>query len=111
METKSLVSFGGRRSPVKPDATSGGGGGLDTPVRPIPIRSFSPVPPPAGDEVQSPAPEKPYQGVGRLIDEWQRKTAETEVPRSPRRRGGGTVTGATASPRRAGVIAGRGAQD
>ena len=117
VETKSLVSYMGRRSPVKPDATSGvgvgggGGGGLDTPVRPIPIRSFSPVPPPAGDEVQSPAPEKPYQGVGRLIDEWQRKTAETEAPRSPRRRGGGTVTGATASPRRAGVIAGRGAQD
>ena len=112
-ETKSLASYGGRRSPVKLEATGGasGGGGLNAPVRPIPTRSYSPVPPPAGDEVQSPAPEKPYQGVGRLIDQWQRKTAEGEAPRSPRRKGGGTVTSATASPRRAGVIAGRGAQD
>jgi AP2-associated kinase len=97
--------------------TSGGeGGGLDAPVRPIPKRSFSPAPPAVGDDVQSPAPEKPYQGVGRLIDEWQRKTAADagDAPRSPvsrRKGGGGAGTGATASPRRAGVIAGRGAQD
>lgn len=122
IDRKSSVSYSGRRSPIKSNATggvgggtSGGEGGLDAPVRPIPKRSFSPVPPATGDEVQSPAPEKPYQGVGRLIDEWQRKTADAgESPRSPasrRRGGGGAGTGVTASPRRAGVIAGRGAQD
>jgi len=123
MERKVSASYGGgRRSPIKFDvAGSGGGGGggggsggLDLPVNPIPKRAFSPVPPAASDEVQVPSPERPYQGVGRLIDEWQRKTADTEVPRSPvsrRRGGGGTGTGATASPRRAGVIAGRSAYD
>ncbi len=116
-ERKSSVAYTGRRSPIKTDATAGagvGGGGLDAPMRPIPMRSFSPAPPAMSDDVQSPSPEKPYQGVGRLIDEWQRKTADAEAPRSPvsRRRGdGGIGTGATASPRRAGVIAGRGAQD
>jgi AP2-associated kinase len=118
VERKSSASYSGRRSPMKFDATSGisggGGAGLDAPVRPIPMRSFSPVPPATADEVQSPSPEKPYQGVGRLIDEWQRKTADGDTPRSPasrRRGGGGTGTSVTASPRRAGVIAGRGAQD
>jgi AP2-associated kinase len=122
VESKPSVSYSGRRSPMKSNATggvggstSGGGGGLDALVRPIPKRSFSPAPPATGDEVQSPAPEKPYQGVGRLIDEWQRKTADGgEAPRSPvsrRRGGGGAGTDATASPRRAGVIAGRGGQD
>ena len=122
VERKSPVSYSGRRSPIKFNATggigggtSGGEGGLDALVRPIPKRSYSPAPPATGDDVQSPAPEKPYQGVGRLIDEWQRKTADAgEPPRSPvsrRRGGGGTGTSATASPRRAGVIAGRGAQD
>jgi len=118
MERKPSASYGsGRRSPVKPDATTGGGGGLDIPVRPVPMRSVSPVNAPAGEEASATTAEKPYHGVGRLIDEWQRKTADADAPRSPvsRRRGGGGVggagTGATASPRRAGVIAGRGAQD
>ena len=118
MERKPSASYGsGRRSPVKPDATTGGGGGLDIPVRPAPIRAASPVNAPAGEEASTATAERPYHGVGRLIDEWQRKTADAEAPRSPvsRRRGGGGVggagTGATASPRRAGVIAGRGAQD
>jgi AP2-associated kinase len=121
-ERKSTTSYSGRHSPMKSNATGGvgggtggGDGGLDAPVRPIPKRSFSPAPLATSDDVQSPAPEKPYQGVGRLIDEWQRKTADAgDTPRSPvsrRRGGGGTGTGATASPRRAGVIAGRGAQD
>jgi len=117
MERK--ASYGGRRSPIKFDAAGGSGGGgiggLDAPVNPIPKRSFSPVPPPAvSDEVQAPSPERPYQGVGRLIDEWQRKTADTEAPPSPvsrRRGGGGAGTGAAMSPRRAGVIAGRGPHD
>jgi AP2-associated kinase len=82
-------------------------------------RSVSPINIPAGEEasMMTTTAERPYQGVGRLIDQWQRKTADVEAPRSPvsRRRGGGGVggagAGATASPRRAGVIAGRGPQD
>ncbi|KAI9508366.1 hypothetical protein F5148DRAFT_1355962 [Russula earlei] len=110
MERKASASYGGRRSPIKFDATSGGG---LVPASPISRRSVSPVPPAVSDEPPVSSPERPYQGVGRLIDEWQRKTADAEAPRSPvsRRRGGGTGTGATASPRRAGVIAGRGAHD
>ncbi|KAI9455909.1 hypothetical protein BJY52DRAFT_1188128 [Lactarius psammicola] len=112
VERKLSASYGGgRRSPTKIDFTTGG---LDAPARPAPKRSPSPVPPVAGDEAQPSSPERPYQGVGRLIDQWQRKTADAEPPRSPvsRRRGGAASgTGATASPRRAGVIAGRGTQD
>ena len=106
------ASYGGRRSPTKPDTASGGG--LEAPARPVQRRSPSPALPAAGDDSQPPSPEKPYQGVGRLIDEWQRKTADADGPRSPvsRRRGGGMAgTGASASPRRAGVLAGRGGQD
>ena len=115
VERKTSASYGaGRRSPTKIDFTSAGGG-LDAPARPVPRRSPSPAIPVVGDEAQSPSPDRPYQGVGRLIDQWQRKTADTtEVPRSPvsRRRGGAVAgTGATASPRRAGVVAGRGTQD
>ncbi|KAF7302871.1 Protein kinase domain-containing protein [Mycena kentingensis (nom. inval.)] len=41
-------------------------------------------------EQRSPSPDRPYQGVGKLIDQWQRKTAETEAPArgSPSKRGG-----------------------
>ena len=118
LERKSSASYGaGRRSPTKIDFTTAGAaaGGLEAPVRPVPRRSPSPaMPVAAGDEAQPPEPDRPYQGVGRLIDQWQRKTADAEVPRSPvsRRRGGAVGgTGATASPRRAGVVAGRGTQD
>lgn len=38
---------------------------------PLPARTIQPSPPP-----HSPAPERPYQGVGKLIDQWQRKTEE-----------------------------------
>ena len=116
LERKSSASYGaaGRRSPTKIDFTTAGAGGLEAPARPVPRRSPSPAMPIAGDEAQPPSPDRPYQGVGRLIDQWQRKTADAEVPRSPvsRRRGGAVGgTGATASPRRAGVVAGRGTQD
>ncbi|KAF8079003.1 hypothetical protein FPV67DRAFT_1648584 [Lyophyllum atratum] len=33
-------------------------------------------------ESGSSSPERPYQGVGKLIDQWQRKTAEADPPRS-----------------------------
>ncbi|KAJ7084744.1 hypothetical protein C8R43DRAFT_317737 [Mycena crocata] len=40
-----------------------------------------------GDE-RSPSPERPYQGVGKLIDQWQRKTAEPDRgPTGPKRGG------------------------
>ncbi|KAK7465510.1 Ark- serine/threonine protein kinase, variant 2 [Stygiomarasmius scandens] len=45
------------------------------------------------------SPERPYQGVGRLIDQWQRKTAETESTRTPiPSKRGGFVT------KRAGIV-------
>ncbi|KAF5368418.1 hypothetical protein D9758_002156 [Tetrapyrgos nigripes] len=51
-------------------------------------------------DTRSPSPERPYQGVGRLIDQWQRKTAETEATRTPvpAKRGGGFVA------KRAGIV-------
>ncbi|KAJ7838733.1 hypothetical protein B0H14DRAFT_2513095 [Mycena olivaceomarginata] len=45
------------------------------------------------DEARSPSPERPYQGVGKLIDQWQRKTVDTDGPgRGPvgGKRGGGS---------------------
>jgi len=48
----------------------------------IPVRK--PVtPPPEAHPSRSPSPEKPYQGVGKLIDQWQRKTADAESERHP----------------------------
>jgi AP2-associated kinase len=42
-----------------------------------------------GDE-RSISPERPYQGVGKLIDQWQRKTAEATTPRTTIGRGRGS---------------------
>ncbi|KAF9024135.1 hypothetical protein BDZ89DRAFT_1017791 [Hymenopellis radicata] len=50
-------------------------------------------------EVRSPSPDKPYQGVGKLIDQWQRKAAEPDV-RAPTPKRGGLVA------KRAGLISG-----
>ncbi|KAF8971667.1 hypothetical protein BDZ97DRAFT_1136609 [Flammula alnicola] len=33
------------------------------------------------DEPRSPSPERPYQGVGKLIDQWQKKSAEADQSR------------------------------
>lgn len=35
---------------------------------------------------RSPSPERPYQGVGKLIDQWQRKTAEADQGKLPPKR-------------------------
>ncbi|KAF9270679.1 hypothetical protein L218DRAFT_889328 [Marasmius fiardii PR-910] len=51
--------------------------------------------------VRSPSPERPYQGVGKLIDQWQRKTAETENPKGPLPKRGGYVA------KRAGLVNGQ----
>ena len=34
--------------------------------------------PPSNSEDRSSSPERPYQGVGKLIDQWQKKTAEAD---------------------------------
>ncbi|KAJ3569732.1 hypothetical protein NP233_g4856 [Leucocoprinus birnbaumii] len=38
------------------------------------------TPPPSNE--RSPSPERPYQGVGKLIDQWQKKSAEAEASRN-----------------------------
>ncbi|KAF7981086.1 hypothetical protein HWV62_34779, partial [Athelia sp. TMB] len=50
------------------------------------------APPPADDSLSPASPEKPYQGVGKLIDQWQRKT--TVAPEPDTRRSGFAVRGA-----------------
>ncbi|KAI0066503.1 hypothetical protein BV25DRAFT_1392784 [Artomyces pyxidatus] len=93
----------GRRSPFRPEPVV---------VRPTPSyaqRTPDPEPevsPAVDDHARTPSPDKPYQGVGRLIDQWQRKTADVEPPRSPTTAKRGSAFGA----RRAGVVAGRGPQ-
>jgi AP2-associated kinase len=41
--------------------------------------------------IDSPSPERPYQGVGKLIDQWQKKTEEAEKEQTPIQRRGGPV--------------------
>ncbi|KAI5982741.1 hypothetical protein EDD15DRAFT_2377322 [Pisolithus albus] len=52
---------------------------------------------PSEEHRRSPSPEKPYQGVGKLIDQWQRKSEEAESTRGPLPRKGYT-------PKRAGLV-------
>jgi len=115
VERKLSVSYGGHCLPTKFDAlVSGGGGGsgrLDLPVRPVLRHSFSPS---VGEEPQVSLPERPYLGMGCFINEWQCKTVDVELLRSPIsqcRGGGGGGMGATASLQHAGVIMGHGGQD
>lgn len=49
----------------------------------------------------SSSPERPYQGVGKLIDQWQRKTTEADPPRATPKRGAFAA-------KRAGIIHGSG---
>ncbi|KAF8167404.1 hypothetical protein B0H34DRAFT_803645 [Crassisporium funariophilum] len=46
-----------------------------------PTLSISGVSSPKSDEPRSPSPERPYQGVGKLIDQWQKKSAEADNSR------------------------------
>lgn len=41
--------------------------------------------PPLEGDPRPPSPEKPYQGVGKLIDQWQRKSEEASRSPAPRR--------------------------
>ncbi|KAF9451415.1 hypothetical protein P691DRAFT_699476 [Macrolepiota fuliginosa MF-IS2] len=49
---------------------------------------------------RSPSPEQPYQGVGKLIDQWQRKSAEAEASRNAIL----SKRANLASPKRAGLV-------
>ncbi|KAF9245886.1 hypothetical protein BU15DRAFT_40767 [Melanogaster broomeanus] len=60
--------------------------------------------PPEKDPHSPSSPEKPYKGVGKLIDQWQRKSEEA-TPRGPAPRRGGFT------PKRAGLIAGSVSRD
>lgn len=53
------------------------------PQIPFPTRKFTTPPPEEESPQRSPSPEKPYQGVGKLIDQWQRKTADVEPEPKP----------------------------
>ncbi|OJA10310.1 hypothetical protein AZE42_05194, partial [Rhizopogon vesiculosus] len=70
-------------SRLMPGSPAGRAGPLDgLPASP----SFSPAIPTVSPEERSPSPDKPFQGVGKLIDQWQRKTeAESSRTHIPRR--------------------------
>ncbi|EIW86946.1 hypothetical protein CONPUDRAFT_134281 [Coniophora puteana RWD-64-598 SS2] len=59
-------------------------------------------PSPTEDSSGSSSPERPYQGVGKLIDQWQRKTVDPDQSRGPPPRRGGFVA------KRAGLVSGGG---
>ncbi|KAG8219604.1 hypothetical protein J3R82DRAFT_557 [Butyriboletus roseoflavus] len=74
--SQSSVSGLPTASSSKPFSLSSSQGGIDG----LPSAS----PPPEGDP-RPPSPEKPYQGVGKLIDQWQRKSEEASRGPAPRR--------------------------
>lgn len=63
--------------------------------KPVFTSSSKPVEDPSSRLVdeRSSSPERPYQGVGKLIDQWQRKTAEASATRTPIGRGRGSSAG------------------
>lgn len=52
--------------------------------------------------ISSPSPERPYQGVGKLIDQWQRKTEEADPSWRSGSRPPGRPTGPRVAPGKAG---------
>lgn len=75
-----------RSVPLKQSFTAGPSSPERPRLSPLPLRK-----PTVSAEDPSPqSPDKPYQGVGKLIDQWQRKTAEADRSNSPQmsRRGG-----------------------
>ncbi|KZT27682.1 hypothetical protein NEOLEDRAFT_1176684 [Neolentinus lepideus HHB14362 ss-1] len=78
-----------RSVPLKQSFTAGPSSPERPRLQPLPIRK----PTASAEESSTPqSPDKPYQGVGKLIDQWQRKTAEAERSSSNQmpRRGGFT---------------------
>ncbi|PPQ99947.1 hypothetical protein CVT26_009302 [Gymnopilus dilepis] len=67
---------------------------------PISLNDEEPAPAPRPED-RSPSPDRPYQGVGRLIDQWQKKSAEATQPQPvpPGKR-------KDVLPRRAGIVRG-----
>jgi len=57
------------------------------------------APAPPEEDRRSPSPEKPYQGVGKLIDQWQRKSEASHGPTGSTPRRGFTA-------KRAGLVGG-----
>ncbi|KAG1810174.1 uncharacterized protein HD556DRAFT_1318509 [Suillus plorans] len=93
--------------PVTPSRfTPGSSVGRSSPLDGIPASlPFSQKKPSAPlEEPRSSSPDKPYQGVGKLIDQWQRKT-EVDSPRVPISRRGGYT------PKRAGLVSGEVSKD
>ncbi|EIM92620.1 uncharacterized protein STEHIDRAFT_164868 [Stereum hirsutum FP-91666 SS1] len=104
-ERKPHEQASGRRSPFKPPQTSEKPAAREPPPKVTIPRASTPSPP-SSEEAQpgSGSPDKPYQGVGRLIDQWQRKAVDSDGPKGL---AGGAKRGAYAA-RRTGVVEGRG---
>ncbi|KAG1757841.1 hypothetical protein EDB19DRAFT_1659341 [Suillus lakei] len=92
----------GTPSRFTPGSSVGRSGPLDGLPASLPFSSPKPAAP--LEESRSPSPDKPYQGVGKLIDQWQRKT-EVDSPRAPIPRRGGYT------PKRAGLVSGEVGKD
>ncbi|KAL4070721.1 hypothetical protein J3A83DRAFT_3254823 [Scleroderma citrinum] len=69
----------GSRSRLLSSSTSGRLGTIDG--LPFPSLANKAIAP-SEDQRRSPSPEKPYRGVGKLIDQWQKKSEEAESVRS-----------------------------
>lgn len=68
----------GTGRPVKLESS----GPSSSPRKPLISLTADEGTPKAEEPSRSPSPERPYQGVGRLIDQWQKKSAEAEQGRS-----------------------------
>ncbi|KIK99482.1 hypothetical protein PAXRUDRAFT_8860 [Paxillus rubicundulus Ve08.2h10] len=64
---------------------------------PLPTGSAAKVIAPPEEDLRTPSPDKPYRGVGKLIDQWQKKSEEAHGPPVPRR---------GFAPKRAGLVTG-----
>ncbi|KAH0838107.1 hypothetical protein J3R83DRAFT_6352 [Lanmaoa asiatica] len=93
--SQSSVSGLPTASSSKPLSLSSSQGGIDG--LPFATTLTAKVTPPPEVDPRPPSPEKPYQGVGKLIDQWQRKSEEAS--RSPALRRGFTT-------KRAGLVGG-----
>ena len=65
---------------LPPSSSQGGIDGLPSATTLSPKATTPPE-----EDTRSPSPEKPYQGVGKLIDQWQRKSEEASRGPVPRR--------------------------
>ncbi|OCH95729.1 hypothetical protein OBBRIDRAFT_499625 [Obba rivulosa] len=94
--TTSVNGLPPRRSPSPLTRPSGDERTVQHSPLPFGERKSVALEPPTSPGLRSPSPERPYQGVSKLIDRWQRVADDTDAPRRP---GGFPV-------RRAGVVGG-----